>query len=137
MSSSSSSSSSSSKTDVAVLYTDQDFMYKLVAPYYIMPDAAKCENYQDTFLNETQCNPAGANFKANSQQCIQQELCKNKKLGDDIENTQEGHLGSMKSMMDKTQIYDNEVAGLQNIIFGIVMMSAAFYNTYSTGTSPR
>jgi hypothetical protein len=121
--------SSSPPKNVAVLYTDQDFMYKLVTPYYVMPDAAKCAQFETTYLTDEQCNPTGKDFVANSKQCIQQELCKNKHFSDQIGKTQEHHLGSLKMMMDKTQTYDNQVAGLQNIVFGILMMSLAFYKT--------
>ena len=116
-------------TNVNVQYGDNDFIYKLVENYPLMPSGEQCAGFKTTHLSETECEPTGANFAANSTQCIQQELCKNKEFSVEINKTQQDYLGSMKMMTDKTQIFDNQVAQIQNMCFGFVIMLVTFYQT--------
>lgn len=117
-------------TNIDVSYTENDFIYKLISPYDLAPTEDECNKFKITSLSDNHCQPSDAAFETNAKQCIKQESCKNKYLADNIKNSQINHLGSLKMMTDKTQIFDNQVEQIQNITFGIIMMAIISYQLF-------
>jgi len=102
--------------------TKSDFFYKNAEETGDMPSKDRCKE----ILNVTY-NCEGKNFITNKKDCLDQQLCKNKELGNDILQIQQSHSGSVEKHNDSKDIFNREVFKTANLSIGIIGL---LYLTY-------
>lgn len=109
--------------NVNIGYDMKDFFYINAIKSNDMPD--NCEDILNSVYDPTNCQDA--NFNNNRQDCLDRQLCKNKKLADTILDIQQIHSGSEGKYADSQSIFNRELFKTANLTIGIVGLMVLMY----------
>jgi hypothetical protein len=107
-------------SDLVIGYNRNDFFYVMAEDNNQLPAKEVCENEITPYDNEwvNKCN--ATNFKNNSVECIQKELCKNRDKVTILDNIQHRHTGADQRYLDVNYKYDQNYLDTINLGVGIM-----------------
>jgi len=108
------------RQNVVLDYTPKDFFYLSSAS---MPDADTCAYIASISPDCSQVKSNGANVNA----CLQQALCRNKALAEELYNKQNIHSGEDIRWQDVNHLYSFEMLKTLNLLIGIVVSGIFIY----------
>ena len=111
--------------NVNIGYDMKDFFYMNAIKSKDMPTKAKCEEILNKAYQPIDCK--GEEFNNNRQDCLDRQLCKNKKLADTILDMQQIHSGSEGKYADSQSIFNRELFKTANLTIGIVGLMVLMY----------
>tara|TARA_B100001142_G_scaffold318817_1_gene361453 strand:+ start:91 stop:420 length:330 start_codon:yes stop_codon:yes gene_type:complete len=103
----------------------KDFFYINAIKSNDMPSKAHCEEILNKAYQPADCQ--GEEFNNNRQECLDRQLCKNKKLADTILDIQQIHSGSEGKYADSQSIFNRELFKTANLTIGIVGLMVLMY----------
>ena len=111
--------------NVNIGYDMKDFFYMNAIESEDMPSEDRCEDILNRAYQPADCQ--GEEFGNNRQECLDRELCKNKKLADTILDIQQIHSGSEGKYKDSQSIFNRELFKTANLTIGIVGLMVLMY----------
>ena len=111
--------------NVNIGYDMKDFFYMNAIKSNDMPDKTRCEDILNRAYQPTDCQ--GEEFNNNRKDCLDRQLCKNKKLADTILDMQQIHSGSEGKYADSQSIFNRELFKTANLTIGIVRLMVLMY----------
>ena len=106
-------------------YDMKDFFYMNAIKSNDMPDKTRCEDILNRAYQPTDCQ--GEEFNNNRKDCLDRQLCQNKKLADTILDIQQIHSGSEGKYKDSQSIFNRELFKTANLTIGIVGLMILMY----------
>lgn len=111
--------------NVNIGYDMKDFFYINAIKSNDMPTVEHCEEVLNRVYQPADCQ--GEEFNNNRKDCLDIQLCKNKKLADTILDIQKIHSGSEGKYADSQSIFNRELFKTANLTIGIVGLMVLIY----------
>ena len=112
-----------SNLNINVGYNPKDFFYINAIKGGDMP--SNCTEILNRPYIKQNC--IGENFNDNEKDCLDRELCENKRLADSILDIQQTHSGSVGKFNDTLTVFNRELFKTANLSIGIVGLMVLIY----------